>query len=478
MLYPRIFYRGTSAGVTDSCHGFCAETGTSFPIDCGLFRRAGSFSSARSGRDALRIELPLQIVRAWFATRVHTDRFGRIPCLLAARFQRLCIEPSATLLLMVLEDALKSGVSFSRNGAEHYNALDQRIIAVSYTHRFTLSDTSELVCGVQWRCVGHILRSAYVEPDLAHPTVDGGKRMLFSGHLGAPHALLLPAPRPPCGADILVSESTYDGGLRENRLTRRHRLKNVIDQALEDIGTVFIFAFSIGRRQELLYKAIVRRPQITPAEGVGRERGGSTKAFSLDTNWGERLMLGRFTAPCRQVQPFWNQEPPRSVKLGRRPLGFEQLITVDSHSDHARMVQHLLRTARPAIVIAGNGMCSSGRIVNYLKAMLGDPRHNVLFVGYQAAGTLGQALQTFGPKGGYVDHEGERLDIRAGVATFGGYSAHADQDGLLKLVSGMRKPPLHIRIVHGEPKAKQALAKKLNALYQSRQQALHLEIPQ
>jgi len=68
--------------------------------------------------------------------------------------------------------------------------------------------------------------------------------------------------------------------------------------------------------------------------------------------------------------------------------------------------------------------------------------------------------------------------VRAGVATIGGYSAHADQDGLLKFVSGMRKPPLHIRIVHGEPKAKQALATRLNALYQSRQQALHLTIPQ
>jgi len=201
-------------------------------------------------------------------------------------------------------------------------------------------------------------------------------------------------------------------------------------------------------------------------------------------NWPELPIIldsplaSRFTAAYRELQPFWNQEALKRAKSGRRPLGFEQLITVDSHSDQMRMVQHLSRTARLAIVIAGNGMCSSGRIVNYLKAILGDPRHNVLFVGYQAAGTPGQALQTFGPKGGYVDLEGERLDIRAGVATIGGYSAHADQDGLLKFVSGICKPPLRIRIVHGEPKAEQALAERLNALYQSRQQALHLEIPQ
>jgi len=143
-----------------------------------------------------------------------------------------------------------------------------------------------------------------------------------------------------------------------------------------------------------------------------------------------------------------------------------------------RMVQHLARTARPAIVIAGNGMCSNGRIVNYLKAMLGDQRHNVLFVGYQAVGTPGQAIQTFGPVGGYVDIDGERFDIRAGIATIGGYSAHADQDGLVRFVTGMRKPPLHVRIVHGEPKAKQALAARLTALYESKQLALHLTIPQ
>jgi len=121
-----------------------------------------------------------------------------------------------------------------------------------------------------------------------------------------------------------------------------------------------------------------------------------------------------------RLKPFWNQEARDRVQSGRRPLGFEQLITIDSHSDHQRIVNHLAQTARPAIVIAGGGMCSGGRIVNYLKAMLGDKRHNVLFVGYQAKGTPGYAIQTFGPKGGYVDLDGERFDIRAGINSIGG----------------------------------------------------------
>ncbi len=213
-------------------------------------------------------------------------------------------------------------------------------------------------------------------------------------------------------------------------------------------------------------------------------RDGRAQTVELETNWPELPIIldsplaSHFTAAYRELQPFWNQEALKRVQSGRRPLGFEQLITVDSHGDHMRMVRHLARTGRPAIVIAGNGMCSSGRIVNYLKAMLGEPRHNVLFVGYQASGTTGQIIQTFGPKGGYVDLDGERLAIRAGVTTIGGYSAHADQEGLVKFVTGMRRRPSQIRIVHGESKAKQALAARLAAIYQDKQQPLQLEIPQ
>ncbi len=362
MFYQRIFCYGTLAGMTDSCHGFCAEAGTSFPIDRGLFQRAGTSSSTKSGPDALRIEIPLQAGRAWVAARVHTDQLGRIPSLLAARFQRLCVGPSATLLLIVLEDALKSGVSFSMKGVEQYNALD-------HAHRFTMSDTAELICGVQLRCAGHILRSAYVEPDFAHPTIVVGKRMLYSGHVVAPHVLLLPAPRPSYGADILVSESSYDGRQSVNRLTRRQRLKNVIDQALEDNGTVFIFAFSIGQCHELPYQAIVRRPRTTPAESVGRGLGSRKRAFLLDIKFRELLKSSPFNIPYRQLQRLWNQELPRCAKLGRRPLGFKRLTTVNSYSDHTRMVHQLARTARPTMDIAGNGSCSSGRIVSCLKLL-------------------------------------------------------------------------------------------------------------
>jgi len=131
--------------------------------------------------------------------------------------------------------------------------------------------------------------------------------------------------------------------------------------------------------------------------------------------------------------------------------------TVDSHADPIAVVNHLTQTARPAIVVAGNGMCSGGRIVNYLKAMLHDSRHDILFVGYQAQDTPGHAIQQYGPRGGYVDLDGERFDIRAKVTSIGGYSAHADQQGLVEFVTGMREWPADIKVVHGAPCAQYEL---------------------
>jgi metallo-beta-lactamase family protein len=486
MSYPQIEHHGAKDGVTGSCHQLRMNAANSLLIDCGLFQGNDASIPGEPGADRLAIEFPLDTIKALVTTHVHIDHVGRIPYLLAAGFDGpiLCSEPSAKLLPIVLEDAFKLGFSRDQAQIEKYIRLvEQRLIPLPYQQWFTLIETDELVARIRLQRAGHILGSAYVEIDLAYPQTEQSKRVVFSGDLGAPHAPFLMPPEPPERADILVLESTYGDRLHEDRTNRRKRLEAVIEQALEDQGTVLIPAFSIGRTQELLYELeeILQNKQKATADQSplptgerARVRGKANSKNAkphTEPNWPELPIIldsplaSRFTEAYRSLKPFWNQEAHERIQSGRRPLAFEQLITIDSHSDHQRIVQHLAQSARPAIVIAGGGMCSGGRIVNYLKAMLGDKRHNVLFVGYQAKGTPGHAIQSYGPKGGYVDLDGERIDVRAGITNIGGYSAHADQKGLVEFVTGMQQWPTEIKVVHGEEKAKRELASVLRQQY-------------
>jgi metallo-beta-lactamase family protein len=497
MAYPDILHHGAKDGVTGSCHQLLMDAQHSLLIDCGLFQGAETSAEGKSAADRLAIEFPLDTIKALVATHVHIDHVGRIPYLLAAGFKGpiLCSEPSAKLLPIVLEDAFKLGFSRDQKQVERYiKLIEQRIIALPYKAWFTLQDTQSLICRIRLQRAGHILGSAYVEIDLHYPETGEKKRIVFSGDLGAPHAPLLPAPKSPYRADILVIESTYGDRLHEDRRTRRQRLESVIEQALANNGTVLIPAFSIGRTQELLYelediihrKASANQPPRPLGERVGERgeaRSNANNSDQPEINWPtlpiilDSPLASRFTRVYRELKPFWDNEALQRVKQGRNPLGFEQLLTVDSHQAHLAMVRHLTTTARPAIVIAGNGMCSSGRIVNYLKAMLHDPRHDVLFIGYQARGTPGRAIQMYGERGGYVDLDGERYKIGSKINTIGGYSAHADQKGLLGFVTRMRDWPSQVRIVHGETSAKHELGERIKALYKQAQRNLELLIP-
>ena len=459
MRYPDIEHHGAKDGVTGSCHQLHMDASHSLLIDCGLFQGNETSIDGRAAIGRLDIEFSLASVQALVVTHVHIDHVGRIPYLLAAGYKGpiYCSEPSAKLLPIVLEDAFKLGFSRDQKAVERYLKLvEQRLRPLPYQRWSTLLETEGLIARVRLQRAGHILGSAYVEVDLTYSASGENRRIVFSGDLGAAHAPLLMPPESPERADILVLESTYGDCLHEDRTNRRQRLEAVIEHALQDQGTVLIPAFSIGRTQELLYELeeIIQNKQslgATQLPGASGDRAntgqttlnGNARSDHLqlprgeragvrgepphtETNWPELPVIldsplaSRFSDAYRSLEPFWNQEARERVESGRRPLAFEQLITIDSHGDHQRIVNHLAQTARPAIVIAGGGMCSGGRIVNYLKAMLGDKRHNVLFVGYQAKGTPGHAIQTYGPKGGYVDLDGERIDIRAGITSIGG----------------------------------------------------------
>jgi metallo-beta-lactamase family protein len=445
-------HHGAIDGVTGSCHQLTLPDGQSVLIDCGLFQGAET-SPDGAGAGRLEIGFALDKVRALIVTHVHIDHVGRIPYLLAAGYKGpiFCSEASAVLLPLVIEDALEVG--FTRDKAligRVLALLRQRIVPLPYKQWQTVIAGTP---GLRARLspAGHILGSAYVELD-AQLGPGQRQRVVFSGDLGAPYTPLLPAPRAPMAADVVVMESTYGDRTHEARRTRRQRLQALCEHAFGNGGTLLVPAFSIGRTQELLYEL---------EEIIHRQR---QRPVAAGLAWGEvdvivdSPLAADFTAGYAQLKSYWDREARRKLAAGRHPLAFEQLTTVGDHAAHLRMVEALARSARPAIVIAASGMCSGGRIVNYLKAMLGDPRHDVLFCGYQAAGTSGRAIQTYGPRGGYVELDGRRFDIRAGIHTLGGFSAHADQKNLLDFIGRMRTKPRQVRLVHGDDDAKRMLA--------------------
>ncbi|MCC5824625.1 MBL fold metallo-hydrolase [Alkalimonas sp.] len=454
--FPQLIHHGAVDGVTGSCHQYLLRHDYSLLVDCGLFQ--GDETGPGGSANDPSIDFPLSGIRALIVTHVHIDHVGRIPYLLAAGFRGpiYCTRASALLLPLVLEDALKVGVTRDPALIETFlTLLQQQLVAVDYKAWLDLPAADGVQAQCRFQVAGHILGSAYVE--IRHRIAPARRwfSTVFSGDLGAPYTPLLPAPKPPAGADWVVIESTYGDKNHENRKARSKRLKQALLHSLQDNGTVIFPAFSIGRTQELLYEL----------ESIIHRLKG--KSIHQHLSWDELKVIvdsplaARFTSAYRQLKDCWDEEAKAKVAAGRHPLSFEQLITVDSAAEHQQLVQRLAQTKMPAIVIAASGMCQGGRVVNYLKQMLPDPVHQVIFVGYQARGTLGAQLQRFGNRpGAFVTIDGERVALRAEILSLGGYSAHADQQGLLNFVCRMRRKPKQVRIVHGDQSAKQALQRE------------------
>lgn len=462
-----IIHHGGAGGVTGSCHQLFANNESSLLIDCGLFQGEDAEQDSFA---QLTVDFDISTVKALVITHVHIDHVGRLPYLLAAGFDGpiLCSKPSAKLLPLVIEDALKIGFTRDRHLIEQFLArVEQQLVPLDYAKWHTVEESPALTINVKLQRAGHILGSSYVEVALREPATQRRERVVFSGDLGAANSPLLPAPKSPAKADVLVLEATYGDRRHEGRGERAQKLQQAIEQALANKGTVIIPAFSIGRTQELLYEL----------EGIIHRAGRGSLWQSLEIIVDSPL-AARFTRVYRELKPFWDDEAQKRLKAGRHPLNFDALYTVENHEAHEQTVRYLAESGQPAVVIAASGMCAGGRVVNYLKAMLGDPRHQVLFVGYQGAGTPGRDIQRYGPQGGWVTLDGERVDIRAGVTTISGYSAHADQQGLLSFIKRMRQWPREIRLVHGDSAAKQTLKTSIDAMAAKHQRSVTVHLPE
>jgi metallo-beta-lactamase family protein len=438
--FPEITHLGAETSVTGSCHLMKAN-GLNIMVDCGLAQ----------GRDTLvKIEdwpVKPSKIDYLFLTHAHIDHIGRVPELIENGFKGeiICSHPTKALLNPMLRDAMR----FSGLSRQLADRLQEQIDDLAWGFEF--GQTFDLEKGLSFRMgrAGHILGSSFIRfQDSAH-----GWSVLFSGDLGAANTPILPDPEIPEPADLVILESTYGNRLHDDRSQRIKALGKVLSRSLADGGKVFVPAFALGRTQELIYELdrIFSEPQYI--EMFPELQGKARPPVFVDSPLGLKI-----TEIYSRLAGYWDEESRDLLRQGDHPIDFEGLFAVSNHQHHLQLCD----MKGPAIILAGSGMCTGGRIVDHLLSGIEKTENDILFVGYQAVGTPGRNIQDYGGKsGGYVELDGQRKCIKAQVHTLTGYSAHADQKGLVDWIASMDQKPGKIKLVHGEAAAREALARVL-----------------
>ena len=438
----KLTHHGAHEGVTGSCHQLNWGNGNGLLVDCGIFQG----DEARK-HPSPEINFSLSGIESLLLTHVHIDHAGRLPYLLATGFDHpiFCSHPTAKLLPLVMEDALKIGFTRSRKLISRFlKKINRLLCPVDYDKWHPIAGSAS----IRLRPAGHVLGSTIFEVKLP-----SGEVVVFTGDIGTGNDPLLRKPTSPPAADLLVLESTYGDKIHDASKNRQQALEDVLRRTLQDRGVTIIPAFSLGRTQAILYEmnGIFERLQ---------EESGNSLLKQVDVIVDSPL-ASRFTELYKSMKDYWGREAQHLMQTDDQPLVFENLTTVNSHREHKDTLAYLDKQKLPAIVIAGSGMCTGGRVLNYLKRFIANPTTDLVFVGYQASGTPGHLIS----RGcDWVRLNGRKYDVGATVHQMQGYSAHGDQSDLIGFVQNMANRPKRIRLVHGDYQPKLILTEKLTSL--------------
>lgn len=449
----KVIFHGAAGEVTGSCHELEAA-GHRLLLDCGLIQ-GGREDEARNRED---FGFDAAAIDAVVLSHAHIDHCGRLPLLVKRGFRGPIWTQRATadLLKVMLEDSAKLAeadaeraqrrLKEGRGGRDDEDDLEplytlddvartlKHVRAIDYDAPTTLFPGLVLTL----RDAGHILGSASCE--LVDSTGEGGPRVLvFSGDIGPKGTPILRDPAPVPRADLVLMESTYGGRLHRERAATVAEMGRVFAEAWESRGNIVIPAFAVGRTQELLYWFA----QHFEDWGLGRWR------VFLDSP-----MAAKVLAVYERHAELFDAEAKRVWATNPHPLRLPNLHLAESSEDSMA----INRIESGAIIIAGSGMANGGRVRHHLRHRVPFERNHVLFVGYQAVGTLGRRLVDGAP---YVRILGHEVPVRAQRHTVGGLSAHADQAGLLDWYAAIEGAPPTV-LVHGEDEARETMARVMN----------------
>ncbi|TSC80011.1 MAG: metallo-beta-lactamase family protein [Parcubacteria group bacterium Gr01-1014_29] len=398
-------------------------------IDCGMFQ-CPRFCEKKNVED---FPFDPASIDALIVTHAHIDHIGRVPKLARHGFRGriYSTHPTKDFADLMLRDSL--GILEKEARSENESVFyDEKNIDTAlslwegkkYGEDFFIKSTR-----VRLKNAAHILGSAIVELTIGSGT--DAKSIVFTGDLGNSPTPLLDPLEYSTGAQFLVIESAYGDRVHEDRTQRKTKLERVIEDTFRRGGTLIIPAFSLERTQELLYEF----------NELAENRRIPRVPVFLDSP-----LAIKATRIYRKYPLYFNEEAEALLRSGDDLFRFPGLQMTE-HTEESKSINEV---PSPKIIIAGAGMMQGGRILHHAKRYLPDPKNTLLFIGYQAAGSIGRRL--YDGADSVVIH-GETVPVRATIKAIGGYSAHADSDALFDFVEHTADTLQKIFVVQGEPVA-------------------------
>jgi len=445
----KLRFLGAARNVTGSRYLLESKAGRIL-IDCGLYQERDY-----KERNWKPFPIPPSSIDAIVLTHAHLDHSGFIPRLMKLGFEGkiYCTAPTAEITKIALIDSahlLEEDAAFKkkrhqkegRTGpypevplytVEDVDACLPHFVSVPY------SEPVEVINGMTatFHDAGHILGSAMVVLESDRPR----RKIIFSGDIGRWNKPILHDPTLFDEGDYVITESTYGNRLHEDPKDIGTMLADIINRTNKAGGNVVIPSFAIERAQELLYHLnnLLLEDRIPPL------------VVFVDSP-----MAIRVTEVFKHFPDLYDAEMTELVRSGHSPFRFPTLKLVTSVED-SKAINYIRGTV---VIIAGSGMCTGGRIKHHLVNNVERPESTILFVGYQARGTLGRELVEGHRQ---VRILGEIRNIRARIVQIHGFSGHADRDELFRWISHLRKPPKHVFVTHGEPEQAQAYAEHISS---------------